>query len=146
VLPNHGIKIYAGVQKKEKGETFGFSDVIQIPRGCETVENYNYQSFSIDYRLPLLNPDFSVGALTYVRRINASFFVDYANLNGYLYSNGTVTGTFNTQFSSYGMELTGELNFLRFYAPVEIGFRSSYLPDTGNIVFDFLLSIDFTSL
>jgi hypothetical protein len=146
VLPNHGIKIYAGAQKKEKGETYSFSDVIQIPRGCETIENYNYQSYSIDYRLPLLNPDFSVGALTYIRRINASLFVDYANLNGYIYTNGAVTGTFNTQFSSCGMELTGELNFLRFYAPVEIGFRSSYLPDAGNFVFDFLLSIDFTSL
>ncbi len=56
------------------------------------------------------------------------------------------TRTFSKNISSLGLELTSEMNFLRFYAPVEIGFNVSYLPEMQSIYSNFQFSIDFTSL
>jgi len=99
-----------------------------------------------DYKLPLCNPDWSLGGLSYVRRITADLFYDYAFLTGYQYRDGEAVGVYHTNISSYGVELISDMNFLRFYAPVEIGVRASYLPELSDFSYNFLLSIDFTSL
>jgi hypothetical protein len=103
-------------------------------------------SFAGDYKFPVFYPEWSLGGLVYIQRLKASVFADFAKLNANLYSNGKVTGTFDSNISSVGLEFTGDVNFLRFYAPVEIGFRSSYLPKLNSVNFDFLISIDFNSL
>lgn len=146
LLRNHGIRLYAGVQDKKSKGTVGFSDVIRYPRGWGKINTNNMISFASDYKFPVFYPEWSIGGLVYLQRVNASIFADYANLTGNIYKNGTVTGTFNSNISSFGFELTGNANFLRFYAPVEIGFRTSYLPEMQNVYFDFLFSIDFNTL
>ncbi|GAB1452370.1 hypothetical protein MASR2M47_24260 [Draconibacterium sp.] len=103
-------------------------------------------SFASDYKFPVFYPEWSVGGLVYLQRVNASVFADYGYLTANIYKNGAVSGTFDSTISSYGIELTGNTNFLRFYAPVEIGVRASYLPKAKNVYFDFLFSIDFNSL
>lgn len=143
---NHGIKIYAGGQDKQAGEVFRFSDAIRFPRGWSKIETNELYTFAADYKLPLINPDWSLGGLAYIRRINASLFADYSKLKGNYYENGEIAGTYKTDISSYGVELVGDVNFLRFYAPVKIGIRSSYLPEAEEFVFNFLFSIDFNSL
>ncbi len=145
-MHNHGIRLYAGAQEKTSEGSVGFSDVIRYPRGWGKINTTGMVSFASDYNLPVFFPEWSVGGLVYLQRVNASIFADYANLTGNIYKNGTVTGTFNSTISSLGIELTGDANFFRFYAPVEIGFRASYLPDMQNVYFDFLFSIDFNSL
>jgi hypothetical protein len=94
----------------------------------------------------LFYPEWSLASLVYLQRVNASLFADYAYLNANIYKDGKVVDTFNKNISSFGIELSGNANFLRFYAPVEIGFRASYLPEKQNVYFDFLFSIDFNSL
>ncbi len=143
LLPNHGIKIYSGIQNRESGELYYFSDVVSTPRGWGSTNCDDLKSLAINYKLPLINPDFSLGGITYIRRISANIFADYANLKG-TYSDSQNLYQYN--ISSYGMELIGEINFLRFYAPVEIGVRTSYLKEAKEFSFDFLLSVDFTSL
>jgi hypothetical protein len=44
------------------------------------------------------------------------------------------------------MEFSGDINFLRFYAPVDAGIRTGYLPALHKPVFEMILSVDFTSL
>ncbi|WP_346858307.1 hypothetical protein [uncultured Draconibacterium sp.] len=146
LLRNHGIKLYAGVQSKKAGDILSFSNAIYFPRGWHNIESTKLNSFSANYKLPIVHPDLSVGGLAYCRRINATLFADYANLEGNIYENGEIAGSYSSNISSYGMELLGDFNFLRFYAPVKIGVRTSYLPQHDNFVFDFLLSVDFNSL
>jgi len=146
VMANHGIRLYVGVQNKESGEMFRFSDVIFFPRGWGKIETNKMFTMSANYKLPLLNPDFSLGGLAYCRRINATLFADFGNLQGNFHANEEIIGSYKTNISSYGVEILGDLNFLRFYAPVKIGVRTSYLPEVEDFVFDFLFSIDFNSL
>ncbi len=144
--PNHGVRLFAGAQQKKYSDSFGFSEIIRYPRGWGKINTNNIASYSIDYKLPLFYPEWSVGGLAYLKRINASIYADYAFLNANFYRNGEIAGTFNSNISSYGIELSGNTNFLRFYAPVEIGIRTSYIPKVKNVFCDFLFSIDFTSL
>lgn len=146
LMRNHGIRLYGGSQKKISEGSIGFSDVIRYPRGWGKINTRQMASFASDYKFPVFYPEWSIGGLVYLQRVNASIFADYANLTGNIYKNGAVTGSFNSNISSFGIELTGNANFLRFYAPVEIGFRTSYLPDIQNVYLDFLFSIDFNSL
>lgn len=146
LMRNHGIRFYAGAQEKKSKGSVGFSDAIRYPRGWGKINTNQMFSFASDYKFPVFYPEWSLGGLVYLQRVNASIFADYANLTGNIYKNGTITGTFNSSISSFGIELIGNANFLRFYAPVEIGFRTSYLPDMKNVYFDFLFSIDFNSL
>jgi hypothetical protein len=145
-MPNHGIRIYVGAQDKKYSGSVGFSDAIRYPRGWGKINTNQMISFASDYKFPVFYPEWSVGGLVYLQRVNASIFADYGYLNANLYHKGEISGTFNSNISSYGIELTGNVNFLRFYAPVEIGVRASYLPEAEKVYFDFLFSIDFNSL
>jgi hypothetical protein len=145
-MANHGIRFYAGYQEKKSNGNYGFSDAIRYPRGWGRISTTKMSSFAFDYKLPLFCPEWSVGGFVYLKRVNASLFADYANFKGNYYKEGKVTNTFTSKISSYGIELTGDMHFLRFYAPVQMGFRTSYLPKDKHLYFDFLLSIDFNSL
>ena len=146
IKQNHGIRLFGGVQNKESAGTISFSDIIRYPRGWGKINTNFIYSLASDYKLPVFYPEWSLGSLVYLQRVNASLFADYAYLNANIYKEGKVVDTFNKNISSFGIELSGNANFLRFYAPVEIGFRASYLPEKQNVYFDFLFSIDFNSL
>lgn len=146
IRQNHGIRLYGGAQNKISAGTINFSDIIRYPRGWGKINTNQMLSLGSDYKLPLFYPEWSLGSLVYLQRVNASLFADYAHLNANIYKDGKVVDTFDKNISSYGIELSGNANFLRFYAPVEIGFRASYLPEMKNVYFDFLFSIDFNSL
>ncbi len=146
LMANHGVKLYAGVQGKKAGEIFRFSDVVRFARGWGKIETNQLYTMGVDYRLPVINPDLSLGGLAYFRRINATVFADFSTLNANFNTNGQTHQTYTSHISSYGLELTGHLNFLRFYAPVKLGLRSSYLPEVDDFTFDLLFAFDFTSL
>jgi len=144
-MKNHGVKIYAGAQEKETNGTLGFNDVVRYARGWGRINTTATYTGGADYKMPLLYPDWNFWDFLYVRRIKASLYGDYTRLKGNFYRNGNITSTFSEDISSAGIELTADVNFLRFYAPANIGFRSSYLPEMKSVYFDFLFSIDFTS-
>jgi hypothetical protein len=146
IKPNHGIRIYAGAQNKNYDGTYGFSDVIRYPRGWGKINTNQMLTFASDYKFPVFYPEWSIGGLIYLQRVNASIFADYGYIPSIISINGEVLKSTNPDFSSFGIELTGNANFLRFYAPVEIGLRASYLPEKQNVYFNFLFSIDFNSL
>jgi hypothetical protein len=100
---------------------------------------------TIDYKLPLFNPDFNLGRWVYFKRFKSSLFFDATKYSGIRYSNETQQ-SFTGIMRSAGVELTSDLHILRFIAPVEMGIRSTYLFDEpGNPVrFDFLFNINFT--
>ncbi len=142
---NSGIKIYQGYQEKNFVSINGFSDFIQFPRGFQSYQNNKMYSFSIDYKFPLFYPDFSVGRLAYIKRIKSDLFYDYAWLSiPAVDSKGTIHPDYQQLYQkSLGIELTSDLHVFRFFAPVELGFRSFYRPDFSDFGFDFLISINF---
>jgi len=143
-LKNHGLVLYNGLQIRNFEKGYVYSDAIRIPRGYGThINNFMY-SLAADYKLPLICPDLSLGVL-YFKRLKASLFSDYAYEKGDIYTSGESTGTFSRSLSSYGMELLGDMHFLRFYAPVEMGVRMAYLPNKKQLHTDFLFSVNFTS-
>ena len=145
LLKNHGIKVYNGFQKKNQGEKYSFGEIILYPRGWGKINTSEMYSFAADYKLPLAYPECSLGGLIYFRRVSASLFFDYAQLKRYVYDNNKITGTYQKNISSYGIELNSDVNYLRFYAPANIGMRVSWIPETKNAYFNLLFSIDLTS-
>jgi len=146
IMKNHGIKIYAGLQHKKNKSGPGFGDVVRYARGWARINTTGITTVGADYKFPLAYPDYDLFGLLYMRRIVTSLFADYTRLKGNYYSEGEKTGKFEKEISSLGTEITADVNFLRFYAPCEIGFRASYLPENRNMTLQFLFSVDFTSL
>ena len=143
---NDGLKIYQGFQNKSfTSSSYNFSNFVRYPRGFQSYPNNKMYSLAADYRFPIFYPDLSIGKLAYIKRIKSSFFYDYAWLsmptqdrNGKIYPN-----SLEMKMKSLGIELTSDLHILRFFAPLEIGFRSIYLPDYQDFQFNLLLSINF---
>ncbi|NQU84549.1 MAG: hypothetical protein HQ541_02190, partial [Mariniphaga sp.] len=142
---NHGVVLYNGIQSRKAEDGYTFTDIIRYPRGWGKYLNNFLYSFSANYKLPLFYPDLSVGGLFYLKRIKASLYADYAYHEGDIYHKGEITRQFADSFSSYGIELTGDMHFLRFYAPIDLGFRIGYLPEAKQMDYGFLFSINFTS-
>jgi hypothetical protein len=134
---NHGIKLYGGYQIKDQVD-FSLTDRIRYPRGYQTMDNQSMLSYGIDYKLPLLYPDIKFGRLVYIKRINLGFFYDQAFRKPI-----DVNDLGPVNLKSTGIEMLFTTNFLRFFAPVEIGFRSSYLFN-NNFKTDFLFNVSFT--
>src|SRR5690554_3336436 len=143
-MKNHGIRFNGGTQHKTEGATL-FNDVVRMARGWGRINTTSLSTIGIDYKLPVVYPDWRIGGLLYTRRINLSLFGDYSKLKGNFYSNGSISGNWVKNITSTGAELTADINFLRFYAPATIGVRASYLPELKQTYYDFLFSIDFTS-
>jgi hypothetical protein len=142
---NDGIKIYQGYQEKSFTHNNNFSNFIRFPRGYQGYENNKMYSLAIDYRMPLFYPDKNIGKLAYFKRIKSSIFYDYAwLLVPVIDQNGIIIPNHNQfKMNSLGIELTSDLHILRFFAPVELGFRTVYRPDYNDLQFNLLLSINF---
>lgn len=145
IMKNDGIKMYQGYQEKVFTDTYNFSDFIRFPRGFQSYQNNKMYSLSVDYRFPFLYPDFSLGKLAYIKRLKAAFFYDFAWLSVPAHDeNGKIYLNYHEQnMKSLGIELTSDLHILRFFAPIEIGFRTIYRPDYRDFQYNLLLSIDF---
>ena len=145
ITKNSGLKMTQGYQQRSFTKSISFSDYIRFPRGFQSYQTNKMYLFAADYKFPLLYPDVSIGKLAYIKRIKATFFYDYAWLSLPAWDkNGKIYPNYNQMnMKSLGMELTSDLHFLRFFAPVEIGFQTIYRPDYQDFQFNILLSINF---
>jgi len=64
-----------------------------------------YNSLFLNYKLPLMYPDWEIGPLAYIKRFKGGIFSDFENV-------GKGSG-----LRSYGAELSADMNLLRFYLP-----------------------------
>lgn len=139
---HHGLKFYGGFQQR-KASTSSFSDLISYPRGHANLVNNQLFSLKSDYVLPLFYPDFSLGKLSYFKRISLRLFYDQAWAMVRIQNH---TSEYQITFASTGGELTTDCNILRLLVPAKIGVRSSYLTDQKSLNFEFLFSINFSAL
>lgn len=144
---HHSLRIYGAYQKRENGD-YIYSNLVNFPRGyfsCYAFQEIN--SLAINYKLPLLYPDLSIGPFAYIKRIKTNLFYDYA-MNGYLYFND-VSGKHETAsyyMRSFGAELTADMHILRLLLPVDTGARFAFRPDNNSLSVEFLFSVNLNSL
>lgn len=142
---NDGIKIYQGYQEKSFVKSYNFSNFVHFPRGFQGFQNNKMYSLAADYQIPLAYPDANLGKLFYFKRIKSSLFYDYAWLSvpAIDQNDKIISNHHQLDLNSLGLELTSDLHVLRFFAPIEMGVRSIYLPGSSSFRFELLFSIDF---
>ena len=142
---NSGFRIYQGYQMKRFSENHSFSDLVRFPRGFQSYQNNKMYSLATDYKMPLFYPDLSLSKLLYIKRIKSSLFYDWAWLSVPVLDHNNLNNenAHEIKLQSYGLELTTDLHILRFFAPLELGFRTIYRPEFNDFQYNILLSIDF---
>ncbi len=155
LVRHHGITAYTGWQQRERG-IYRTSNDVRLPVGYQLNNLPNWWSelekdfimtASVRYSFPLGYPDWNISKLLYIRRLKAALFYDFATIGGKdIDKDGTLKNNYETTLKSFGMEFSGDLNVLRFYAPVNAGVRMGYLPALKKPVYEMILSVDFNSL
>lgn len=139
IAKHHSIAISSNIQKKENGN-YSFANESRLPRGYNILWFDDSRCFSFTYRLPLAYPDLNIGSLFYFKRLKAGLFADYGKI---AIHHSSMLNT-ETNLKSYGIELSTDVHVLRFFIPLDIGIRTSYLPEEKLIRNEFLLSINFS--
>jgi hypothetical protein len=160
LMPHHSLKIQVGYQNQTGFKTaigspneklYIFSSPIFFPRGNTYRAFEDLTTASIEYRLPLIEPDFTVGRFLYVKRIKANLFGDFAK--GSTFYNWTefkdgkqviFKGSNVGSYATLGVDLTAQFHFMRFSQQFEAGLRTIYLPNIGQFLIQpLILNIGF---
>ncbi len=132
---HHSLNFYLGYQKRLDNSTY-YGNMISYPRGYTGQYSDELASFAVNYKFPVLYPDFSLSSLFYLKRLKANLFFDHAE--------GLHKG-FSTIYNSTGIDLVADVHVLRFVAPLELGCRLVYLPKEQSFTSQFLFSVNFSS-
>ncbi|MBP5418645.1 MAG: hypothetical protein J6Y72_02375 [Bacteroidales bacterium] len=149
-VKHHNIVIYLAAQQKGMGESYQdllgyeyhryYGDNILRPRGCSAINNRELQTIRASYSLPIIDPDWSIGPIVYIKRIGATLFYDAARGNS---CDVATNDSYSFTMHSTGVELFASTYWLRLPYPITIGIRSSYLPDTHKKKSEAIFGISF---
>ncbi len=121
----HSVLIQSEFQNKNKGdfnsttkEIMYIENLYNLPRGYKDMFVTTMLTFRLNYQFPVINPDFNIGGLTYLKRIRLNLFHDRSNI----YINES-----KLNISSTGFEITAETHMLRFLFQTNLFYRFSYL-------------------
>ncbi len=135
---NHSIIVNGMYQHQDVLDNYRFPNFFINPRGYDSTFGDDVFKLGFNYHMDLLYPDFALGGLAFIKRVNANVFYDYAQLQADFPFSNTWTQ------ASTGVELTFNVRFFRLLE-VNLGARYSYLlgdsflPSDGRNQFDFLL-------
>lgn len=142
----HRIILEGGFQRQHV-KKFVYSTGLDFPRGYDdNMASLRMSEFRLDYLMPLLNPDLSLGRPLYLKRIYADLFYDYARNTTMKYRQdiwGLMLVHVPETLRSYGADLYADCNFFRFYTPVTLGLRMAYLPDPGQWKTEAIMKVSF---
>jgi hypothetical protein len=150
ILKHHSLRLRWAYQNQEgfknnigapNNNLYLFGSPTFFPRGYTYRGFENLTTLSAEYRLPLIDPDWAIGRLLYIKRIKANLFAE----NGYGFTNYNWTeikdgkqlnyrGTDTKSYTSLGVDLTAQFHFLRFSQQFEAGVRAIYLTDKGQFL------------
>ncbi|MBR3287870.1 MAG: hypothetical protein IKI72_08655 [Bacteroidales bacterium] len=142
----HRVILEGGFQRQHV-KKFVYSTGLDFPRGYDdNMASLRMSEFRLDYLMPLLHPDLSLGRPLYLKRVYADLFFDYARNTTMKYRYdiwGLMLVHVPETLRSYGADLYFDCNFFRFYTPATVGLRLAYLPDPGQWKTDVLMKIAF---
>lgn len=127
---HHSLRLRAGFQSQGEDDGYRFSGSIFFPRGNSySALPVRLATYSVEYRLPLLYPDWAIGRWFYLQRIKANLFFDGSNAEFRLQNRTQQVST-----STLGLDLSTDFNFMRFSQRLEVGLRALYLPSTSSFL------------
>ncbi|HNP20071.1 MAG TPA: hypothetical protein PKL31_16650 [Fulvivirga sp.] len=138
LFKNHSLNFRFGYQMKDTSpdvNIYSFRNVIFKPRGYSFPNEQTFGTIQANYALPLWYPDIALGPFLNIKRLKANLFFDYGKettVNNYFFGEdiGNVnegdffnSRTVNSNYASYGIELTTDINIMRFAPELEVGIR-----------------------
>lgn len=142
LVKHHGLSVYAAYQHRTTLNT-SFGNTIKSPRGVSNLLGLDCSIMSLDYRLPLAYPDWSLGGLAYIKRIKMGAFIDYGMEQGHYINTDNLRVNFDNKIASAGLEFTADMHVLRLPIPLNLGFRLGYENETNSVFGNLLLSYSF---
>ncbi len=130
---HQGLAVYLGYDNFDQG-SYNFSRLVAIPRGYNNIFEERSTIIKTDYAFPIAYPDMDWQGVMYLKRIYAHAFYDFMRGE---------TNSAITDYSSAGLELYTDWNFLSFFPNVSLGLRWSYALSRKAQTFDFLMGINF---
>ncbi|MDO9511830.1 MAG: hypothetical protein Q7J34_08725 [Bacteroidales bacterium] len=131
---HHGLRLYGAYEWfSQKADTRYFGRVVEEPRGQGLLPDGEAIAAGVNYTFPIGYPDMSIPWTMYLKRIRASLFADFIWVK-------------QIPHHSVGVECLGDMHIFGFAAPVEAGFRSSYIPESNTFAWDVLFNIRFDRL
>ena len=139
LIKHHSLRLRGGYQYHEiifqgpepRDNTYLFPSYFFFPRGYSATNFQDFYHIKLDYMLPLIYPDLALGPILNFQRIKANIFYDY----GY----GEIRGI-NDTFNSYGIELSSDLNILRYNRLIDLGVRVSVIPELNDVKVEFTIA------
>jgi len=145
---HHSLQLYTGYQYNKDINKNTFRNSINLPYSqfANYSETKQLYSTELAYSFPIAYPDISLGPITYIKRIRAKVFVQYAAL---LYSNNFVLpgdssfSLTNTESKTYGIDLNIDLHLFRLLPELNLGCR--YVKDVSfnSNYYEFLFNYGF---
>ncbi|RAK00359.1 hypothetical protein LX87_02061 [Larkinella arboricola] len=129
---HHSLRLRAGYQEQMRG-TYRFAAAVFFPRGQSYVSHDQLMTTSAEYRLPLLNPHWSIGRWLYIQRVKAAGFYDFAWGESRSRTPGTLAA-YGDQYYTTGLDLSFVFNVLRLRTPLEAGVRTIYNLKSGEVM------------
>jgi len=127
---HHSFNVFGGYQHNNitlNDNNYWFANRMPYPRGVSGTTLEDFYTVRVNYEMPLLYPDLSIGPWLYLQRIKTNLFSDYGA--------GSIDVTnfelqrqleINEVYNSIGAELTFDFNFMRALPVLELGVRYSY--------------------
>ncbi len=135
LMLHHGLRLDLNWQERNPGSYY-YPNQINLPRGYYIFNVNSLKCYALNYKFPLLYPDFSLGPLAYFKRIKTTLFYD---------GGIGVTEDSSWNLQSTGIELTSDMHVLRFVFPLDLGFRFGFRPIEKSYFVDFLFSVNLSN-
>ncbi|HWR33479.1 MAG TPA: hypothetical protein VN451_08140, partial [Chitinophagaceae bacterium] len=132
---HHSIRLRYNWQEDDNS-TYHFENRFDFVRNKRSQLFHQWNLWSVDYKLQLCYPEAAfLNGLLYFQRIKADFFAEYGT--GKLsFAN---TAEKNRYYTNLGVELTSDVNLLRFLVPFDAGIRVSYLTQNKSVLFGIIV-------
>ncbi|MDP4265193.1 MAG: hypothetical protein Q8941_21885 [Bacteroidota bacterium] len=129
----------SGNWQKDINSNYHFQNSFPFVRGAPNDLFNQLGIWSVDYKMPLFYPDRGVlGGAFYFQRVKADLFTEIGRGKRFTL---TAPGEEVANYTSMGIELTSDVNFMRFLVPFDAGFRYSYVLQRHAGRIDFLVSL-----
>lgn len=134
---HHSIKLRAGWQEDDNSN-YHFENRFDFIRNKSNQLFHQWNLWSVDYKLPLCYPDVSLfNGFFYFQRIKADLFTE-SGIGKLSFPNSAEQ---TRRYNNYGIELTADVNLLRFLLPFDIGIRTSYLAQTHSLNYGLIFKV-----
>ncbi|MDR2066197.1 MAG: hypothetical protein LBP85_10905 [Prevotellaceae bacterium] len=131
---NQGLQLSA-IYQKQNVRRYIYSSLYDFPRETNNMASKKFTMFSADYTFPVAYPDVNLGALTYITRIRANLFYDFAQTKN---ANNT-----NSNIYSFGTDFLFDAYWFRMPYPITLGFRVYKTTFENNIGIQLITSVSF---